>query len=208
MISGTAYTHPDKRRDGGYVVIAVAGFLVVFCGILGLTADVGMLYFQKGHMQAAADSAAIAAARELWRGNTTLVESAARDDATVNGYTDSVSGATVTVARQPTSGTYNGNSNYIQVIVGRAEPTFFMKVLGTSSVNVNARAVAGLDSSDKCIYLLNGRRGNGRERRPHPLNSPCDIVINSSGVPAEEAEAQIPSQLENRRVWHLWSRYL
>src|SRR5437867_11101138 len=93
------------RRDAGYVAVAVAGSLVIFCGMLGLAADVGMLYFQRSHMRAAADSAAMAAAMEVFRGNTSsclpitnpacAVTSAAQNDASLNGYT----GAAVTVNR-------------------------------------------------------------------------------------------------------------
>src|SRR5438093_5364228 len=103
----------NKRTDAGYVVVAVAGLLIVFCAILGLATDAGMLYFLKGHMQAAADTAAIAGARELLRGNTGLITSEAQADALSNGY----AAEAVTVHRPPTSGDHNGNSNYVEVIV-------------------------------------------------------------------------------------------
>src|SRR5438034_8896182 len=133
------YDKQHERTDAGYVAVAVAGSLVIFCGMLGLAADVGMLYFQRSHMRAAADSAAMAAAMEVFRGNTSSVTSAAQNDASLNGYT----GAAVTVNRPPLSGDHISDSNFVEVIVARDEPTYFMRVLSTTSVHVSARAVAG-----------------------------------------------------------------
>src|SRR5438105_13106123 len=104
------YDKEHETRDAGYVAVAVAGSLVIFCGMLGLAADVGMLYFQRSHMRAAADSAAIAAAWEVVRGNTSSITSAAQTDAGSNGYTDGVNGATVTVNNPPTSGDHFGDA--------------------------------------------------------------------------------------------------
>src|SRR2546430_377490 len=89
-IRPSAHAGIHNRRDAGYVGVAVAGSLIMFCGFLGLATDVGMIYFNKGRLQAAADSGAIAAARELDRGNTSLVTSAATYDVTSNGYTNGV----------------------------------------------------------------------------------------------------------------------
>src|SRR5258708_7402131 len=124
------YDKLHERRDAGYVAVAVAGSLVVFCGILGLAADVGMLYFQKGHMQAAADSAALAGAREVLRANTASITSAATTEATSNGYTGGENSAGVTVKQPPTTGSYNADSNYGGGIDGRAKPADFLKVWG------------------------------------------------------------------------------
>src|ERR1051326_4755515 len=91
--AGPARSH--NRRDAGYVGLAMAGSLVMFCGFLGLAIDVGMIYYDKGRMQAAADSAALAGAREVLRGNYSSVTSAAQTEATTNGFTTGSDGATV-----------------------------------------------------------------------------------------------------------------
>jgi hypothetical protein len=170
-----------KRRDAGYIGVAVAGSLIIFCGFLGLATDVGLLYFDKGRMQAAADSAAVAGAQEVFRGNTASITSAAQTDATSNGYTTGVNGATVTVNNPPVSGTHIGDSNYVEAIVARAEPTFFMNALGISSVNVSARAVAGLESAGTCIYVLEASASNALVIAGNvTVNVPCAIVVNST----------------------------
>ena len=117
----------STRRDAGYIGLAVAGSLVMLCGFVGLATDVGMIYFDKTRMQAAADSAVLAGAQEGIRGNWSSVTSAAQTEATANGYTNGVNGATVTVNNPPVSGDHNGDSLFVETIVARAEPTFFMK---------------------------------------------------------------------------------
>src|ERR1051326_2951482 len=141
---------PRKRRDAGYIGVAVAGSLIIFCGFVGLATDVGMLYFNKGRMQAAADSAALAGAQEVLRGNSSSITSAAQTEAAANGYTTGVNGATVTVNNPPLSGNHVADALFVEAIVARNEPTFFMRALGINSVNVSARAVGGLGTSGKC----------------------------------------------------------
>jgi hypothetical protein len=60
-----------------------------------------------------------------------------------------------------------------------------MNVLGIHSINVSARAVAGVESSGICVYVLDGSAshafmvsGNG------PFNAPCGIVVNSTASQA------------------------
>ena len=177
--AGPARSH--NRRDAGYVGLAMAGSLVMFCGFLGLAIDVGMIYYDKGRMQAAADSAALAGAREVLRGNYSSVTSAAQTEATTNGYTTGSDGATVTVNNPPLSGDHIGSSLYVEAIVKRSEPTFFTNVLGLNAIDVSARAVAGLETKGTCIYVL--------DPSGHPalsvggggvLNIPCAVVVNST----------------------------
>src|ERR1051326_8167993 len=148
-------SNTSHSKDAGYVAASVAASLVVFCGFLGLALDVGNIYFQKQHMQAAADSGALAAAREMDRGNTDLVTSAATDDTTSNGYTNGVNGVTVNVNNPPSSGRYAANAKYVEVIVSQSQPLFFMKALGLSSLAVSVRSVSGPGgSTGGCLYAL------------------------------------------------------
>src|SRR5690348_7250478 len=179
------YLKMRKRREAGYVAVAVAGSLVMFCGFLGLATDVGMIYFDKGRMQAAADSAALAGAREVLRANVSSITSAAQTEATTNGYTTGVNGATVTVNNPPLSGDHIGNSLYVEAIVKRSEPTYFMSVLGISAIDVSARAVAGLETSGTCIYVLDASASNAFVvGGGGAVNVRCSIVVNSTSSKA------------------------
>src|SRR5205807_2054109 len=62
---------------------------------------------------------------------------------TYNGLTN----ATVTVNIGPTTGSYSGNANYVEVYVSNTVKTAFLAVVGVSTSTVSARAVAGVESA-------------------------------------------------------------
>jgi hypothetical protein len=55
-----------------------------------------------------------------------------------------------------------------------------MRALGTSSVDVQARAVAGLEGSDKCLYVLNPTAQEAILVSASGITVPCGIVVNSN----------------------------
>jgi hypothetical protein len=109
-------------------------------------------------MSAAADAAALACAFEV-KNNSSITQSAllvyAKNDAKLNGFdANAVPGISVTVNHPPKSGPYTGQSQSVEVILSQPVSTFFMPVLGPSSMTVSARAVAGPGSAG-CVYALN-----------------------------------------------------
>ena len=116
--------------------------LTILFGFLGLTADVGYLYWLKRNMQTASDAAASSGAFELKRENYGLVTQAALEDMEQNGFDSSNS--TVVVNRPPTEGSFAGDSDFVEVTISRTQPSFFMSVLGIYSTPVTVRSVAGL----------------------------------------------------------------
>jgi hypothetical protein len=117
------------------------------------------------------------------RGNTASITSAATADATSNGYTTGVNGATVTVNNPPLSGSHINDPNYVEAIVARSEPTFFMQALGISSLSISARAVAGLESSGTCIYVLDSSSNNAFVvSGGGTVNVPCAVVVDSTAT--------------------------
>jgi hypothetical protein len=81
------------------------------------------------------------------------ISAAVLQDTANNGFTSGADQVTVTVNQPPTSGNYNGNGGYVEVIVAKTISTSFMSVLGTSSMTIRARAVVGA-SGGACIYAL------------------------------------------------------
>ena len=118
------------------------------------------IVLRKRRVQSAADAGAIAGAQELLRGNTSSVTAAAKKDTSLNRYTDGSGDVVVTVNNPPASGARVGNSKFVEVIVSRPRPTWFMRAMGISSANVRARAVAGLADSTGCAYALNRDTSN------------------------------------------------
>jgi Putative Flp pilus-assembly TadE/G-like len=171
------------RREKGQALVSAAVGMVVLGAVLGLAIDVGYLRFIKRQLQTAVDSAAIAAAAEINYGDVT---SAAKADAAANGFTDGSGGVTVTVNAPPLSGPNQGVSGYVEVLIAKTQPTFFVRIApgGATSSTVQARAVAYLGSAKGCIYALQpspgaitigtaGRRGGGVD-----LTANCAVIDN------------------------------
>jgi Flp pilus assembly protein TadG len=149
------------RRPSGQVFLLVSIALVVLVGMAALAVDVGNLWTTRRLMQSAADAGAVAGADEIAiGGSSTAITAAARDASSHNGFahggTRVGTSNTITVAvhNPPTSGPFAANSNAVQVDVSQTQPTYFMKVLGWSSVPVSTTAVAVTLGSGSCVYSL------------------------------------------------------
>jgi hypothetical protein len=129
-------TREDARRlapgsERGQVAVVVASFLVVLIGAAGLAVDVGSWYRADRATQAAADAAALAGAQALQDG-TDPAATLAED------YADKNGGGALDIA----FGTRTHPNDLITVEVERPAPSYFTKVFGIESVDVNARATA------------------------------------------------------------------
>ena len=167
------------NKQSGQVLIGVALALVVLTGFAGLAMDMGTLRYQKRLQQSAADSAAIAGASNLtYSGAST----AAQVSATQNGFPDgggsalsncagavAIGTTCVEVHNGPQDVTFNGvtisagshpnDANYVEVLIAKVQPTYFMNIFGVPSKTVVARAVAtntggGPAGGAGCIYTL------------------------------------------------------
>lgn len=169
-------------KQSGQVLIGVAFAMVVLAGFAGLAIDMGTLRFQKRLQQSAADAAAIAGANNLnYTGAATSWLPAAQAASNQNGFADtsqSLSACTATatvgttcvlINRPPADVTFNGNlisggphagnNNYVETLVAKVQPTYFMKIFGYDSEVILARAVAtntsgGAGSGVSCITTL------------------------------------------------------
>jgi Flp pilus assembly protein TadG len=119
--------------------------LPVLIGFVGLVIDTGLMLAAHRQVQNVADSAALAAATRLMRGEGSTV---AKTEALtfINTY-NGLSNATVTVniGAQITQGPYAGGPNNVEVLISNVVTTAFMKVLGTNTSTVSSRAVASFE---------------------------------------------------------------
>jgi hypothetical protein len=157
---GAAESNRRNIRQRGSILPIVSVLAATVIAFLGLAVDASYLYYEKRRVQTAADAGAMAGAQELLRGNTSSVTAAARKDTSLNRYTHGSDNVVVTVNNPPASGPKVGNSSFVEVIVSRPRPTWFMRVMGVSSAEVRARAVAGLANSAGCVYALNRDTSN------------------------------------------------
>jgi hypothetical protein len=141
----------------------------------GFAVDVGTLFRAKRNLQTAADAAAVAGADESKYGDW---KAAAKAAAAQNGITDGSGGATVTVNNPPSSGSH---ASGVEVIITVSEPTYFMKVFHLTSMNVSARAVAGLTAGSGCIYTL------GTSGTDIGLTGTADLSMPNCGILVDSA---------------------
>ena len=164
--------------ERGQVMVLICVSLVALMGMIGVVADFSFMQHQRNMMQTAADSAAIAGSEELSYGDQVA---AGKADAASNGYTDGQSNVTVSINNPPTSGPNSSNTAYVEAIVSKPEPTYFLRVLGVSTMTVSTRAVAYEGNGPNCIYVLNPSAPGAMSANGNvTVNSSCGVLVDSS----------------------------
>jgi Flp pilus assembly protein TadG len=165
-------------EDSGQSTVLMAISIACVCGLLGLSVDVGLMFRTKRMLQTAADCGAIAGAAELNYGDSVTAAQAATAQ---NGATNGTNGVVVAVNPPPLYGPNKGAQGYVEVIVTRSVPTYFMRIFHVNAMTVAARAVAGLGPSQGCIYTLDtsgsdiSLTGSGNLSVPN-----CGLIVDST----------------------------
>ncbi len=158
------------RRRGQIMIMAALGF-PTFLAFIGLSVDGGLMLARHQQVKSAADMAALNGAycgiqtslalctNAAALGGGDAVVGMARAVATAHGYTNGVNGATVTVTRP------SGN---VQVDISAPSSTYFVKVVGVSTLTVPGTAVAGLQGLQEGDAPL----AACGDRMLHEINSP------------------------------------
>jgi len=112
-------------------------------------------------------------------------------DAGVNGFTDGVGNATVTIAQQPSSGPYAGDYDAIQATVTTTVSTIFMGALNGGKVTLSAQAVS---LQTPCVYLT----GTGalqsyslEAQNGSMLADSCPIYVNTNMYVASDGNMAV-----------------
>lgn len=119
------------KDESGQAMILFALVFVVLCGFAAFVIDIGRVSIEKTDLQNAADAAALAGAQDLPSAST--AKNTAIHYAELNG----VDSSNVT-ATSP----YNGDSAKIEVVCTQTVEYTFARVLGFTTTEVSARAVA------------------------------------------------------------------
>src|ERR1700674_2508280 len=171
-----------RRSDAGQIIIIVILTLPVIFAMIGLAIDVGYLRYVKRLMQSAADSAAMAGMLAFNYGDYVAV---AQNAAALNGFTNGVNNAVVTVNTPPLYGPHATFTPYLEVIIVQNRSTLFAGIFGVKTVTVAARAVAyGGASSQNCIYALNPSSTSFLANGSTNITAYCGIMIDSSNSQA------------------------
>jgi Flp pilus assembly protein TadG len=133
-----------KRDQSGQASVLTAVYIAALLGMAALVLDVGSWFRQHRHLQATADSAALAGAQEL-PGSTGLAQSFAERYAHKN--TSGLTGVTVSFS------TKLEPNDTIHVKVEKPAPGFFSKIFGLNSVAEDASAVARVGGMQSAKYV-------------------------------------------------------
>lgn len=170
-------------RDRRGAALAVAGVtMIALLGSLGLALDTAALYNHKRLLQTAADAGAYDGGYEIYRGNTSLIESAAVSAAADNGYLDGTAEVVVTVNHPPLSGQFAGDNQAVEVLVSQPAPPTFMSLFGFGPTTVPARAVAWAGANDQnCVYVMDPTSSQTLWTTSNShLDASCGIRVNSN----------------------------
>ncbi len=160
----------SSRRGAMIVFVAVA--MVGLMAMMALAIDAGAGNRQRRIAQTAADAAAIGGGTQIFRNlDSAAIVNAALNSALRNGYSPSE----VTVNYKIKSGPYANNPDFVEVVIAKNVPTFFGGILGKSSVDIQARAIAGTAAwSSLCVY--------GLSNSGTAINIPGDLDATTCGV--------------------------
>jgi Putative Flp pilus-assembly TadE/G-like len=162
----------------GQVMVLVCVSLIAIMGMIAIVTDFSFMQHQRNMMQTAADSAAMAGSEELAYGDQVV---AGKSDAASNGYTDGQSSVTVAINNPPSTGPNTSKPGYVEAIVTKPEPTYFLRVLGVSTMTVSARAVAYEGNGPNCIYVLNPTASGAFSANGSvTVSSGCGLLVDSS----------------------------
>jgi hypothetical protein len=164
--------HGDRRRASGQVMILFAVASLVLVGFVALSIDTGFLMAERRQVQNAADAAALAGAKALLDGKPGQITASAQAYGIQNA---DVAAGNVVVSYPPASGPYANNNLYVQVTITKEVDKYFVGALYSGSWEVEATAVAGVETipSDYGLIAL--------EEPGIHLRGNADITITNGG---------------------------
>lgn len=142
------------RDEGGQAIVLVAAAFLTLTLVVAVTVNTAQLFVVRRSAQTAADAAALAGARAISLGDTTdTARLIAAYAAKVNGFEDGANGDVVKVNTPPMSGSYSGDTKFVEVLITRNVGATLAPQLGITKVS--ARGVAGRQGRlGRAIYTL------------------------------------------------------
>jgi len=141
-----AHSPSHKKGERGQAIILVVFSIIGLIGMTALAIDGGNALIDRRRTETAASAAALTAA--LTRINGGDWRSAALATANANGYNNDGVTNIIEMNTPPLSGPYEGNSEYIEVIITSHLGTYFGPVIGVPVVTNIARAVTQTKPSE------------------------------------------------------------
>jgi Putative Flp pilus-assembly TadE/G-like len=128
-----------SRFSKGQIAAIMMIIMPVLLGIIGLGADIGVLYYNWGALQKAADSAALAGASQLTGDTVTTNNSAVISTGTQYAKYNGITWTNDTILVSPAA-----DDRSVSVYVSRQVPYYFLQLIGLKKGKVTAKATAGV----------------------------------------------------------------
>jgi Flp pilus assembly protein TadG len=132
----------SKNKTKGQALILIAIAMAVLIGMTALAVDGGSAYVDRRSAQNAADTAALAAGFATASNNPNWRQ-AALNSAAQNGYANGSANVEVYKCNETgaSCGQYQGNAEYIQVIITSTRSTFFGGLFGQNQITNRVQAI-------------------------------------------------------------------
>jgi Flp pilus assembly protein TadG len=169
-----------RRDERGFVFLYIAVLFTALAGMVGVAVDVGIAYSMRQQMQSAADAAAYSGELALIQTQDWSTEGKAV--AAKAGFTDGQNNITVQVNNPATVNGVSDN-NAVEVIITRNNLGLtFASLLGLTSWNVAAHAIATHQQTNYCMMALDSNAHHAFSANGNlTLGNPnCGIAVNSS----------------------------
>lgn len=187
-----------KSRQRGQITLIAAALMIGLVGVAGLGIDGGMAYMTKARLNAAVDSAAVAAARAVTNGTTQAEQTAAARQAATDFFNANFAANYLkgTAALNTPSVTFDQGKVTIAVSATANMPLTMMKVLGFNNVAVAATSttirkdldmIFVIDSSGSMSKVWSTVRSNANSflNQFSPSTDRVGLVHFSSGAVAD-----------------------
>lgn len=173
-----------SRDARGSVAIQIGILMIVLIGMASLGIETGTLYLHQRRMQAAADAAAVSAARARATGRPADYRTEAAAVASTFGYTAGVDGTTVTVHSPPEHGPHSGDDKAVAVIVSQRQSPGLARPFYTRDFVVGARAVASVGGGPAyCVLQLDPDAHAG-----FSMNHGARVTLENCGVAVDSGD--------------------
>ena len=190
------------KNERGQALIMIVFAIVGLIALTALTVDGGNAYSNRRHAQNAADTAAFAAARakvrqETWKDAALVI--ASENDFTDQFSDDTSSNTLVNVEvygceenkpEYANCGGYEGNDEYIEVVITSTVDTFFAPIVGIQQVTNRVKAIAQAKPSsvdaallaNAMVSLMTGCKPSGWPHDPFTISGNSTSIVGGSGV--------------------------
>ena len=176
MMTHTGSIGRRLKNRSGAMILFVAVSMIGLLGLVAIATDIGAGQRQRRIAQTAADAGAIGGGRQIERHQDSLsVITYAYNSALRNGFPASE----VTVYYPPQTGLHIGDLDFVEVVIGKKISTLFGGIFNKDSIDIAARAVAGVGSNALyCVYNM-ATTGDGIDWSGK-MTTNCDVVGNAS----------------------------